>query len=97
MKLKHARDSWTYQREWAQRYGRAYTFHGLLKVCETSYRLGPPGLITSTLLHAPFQEKWLCTYDPRALHNIFIKDQDVFSESDVFIAYVALQLSGCKP
>ncbi|KAI0333101.1 cytochrome P450 [Cubamyces sp. BRFM 1775] len=66
VQLKHARDSWTYQKEWSQRYGRVYAFYGLLK------------------------ERWLCTYDPRALHSIFIKDQDVFSESDVLLTSFGL-------
>ena len=33
-----------------------------------------------------FQAKWLYTYDPRALHSIYIKDQDVFEETDIIIA-----------
>ncbi|KAJ8494978.1 hypothetical protein ONZ51_g1961 [Trametes cubensis] len=31
------------------------------------------------------QAKWLYTYDPRALQSIYIKDQDVFEETDMLI------------
>ncbi|KAI0333098.1 cytochrome P450 [Cubamyces sp. BRFM 1775] len=58
-KLKHPKDSWTFQRSLVERYGRVFTFYGILNM------------------------KWLYTYDPRALHSIYIKDQDVFQESDV--------------
>ncbi|KAI0657156.1 cytochrome P450 [Cubamyces menziesii] len=37
-------------------------------------------------IHGLFNAKWLYTYDPRALHNIFIKDQDVFEETDMLIS-----------
>ncbi|KAI0333103.1 cytochrome P450 [Cubamyces sp. BRFM 1775] len=37
-------------------------------------------------IHGLFNAKWLYTYDPRALHNIFIKDQDVFEETDMITA-----------
>ncbi|KAI0823885.1 cytochrome P450 [Trametes gibbosa] len=32
--------------------------------------------------------KWLYTYDPRAMHSIFLKDQDAFEENSAVIAYV---------
>ncbi|KAI0668322.1 cytochrome P450 [Trametes maxima] len=32
--------------------------------------------------YAFFGSKWVYTFDPRALHSIFVKDQDVFEESD---------------
>ncbi|KAI0333106.1 cytochrome P450 [Cubamyces sp. BRFM 1775] len=36
-------------------------------------------------IHGLFSAKWLYTYDPRALQSIFIKDQDVFEETDMLI------------
>ncbi|KAI0355165.1 cytochrome P450 [Trametes cingulata] len=33
-----------------------------------------------------FNAKWLYTYDPRALHSIYVKDQDVFEENDVLLS-----------
>ncbi|KAI0648491.1 cytochrome P450 [Trametes meyenii] len=32
--------------------------------------------------HAFFGRKWIYTFDPRAFHSIFVKDQDVYEESD---------------
>ncbi|KJA27942.1 hypothetical protein HYPSUDRAFT_34176 [Hypholoma sublateritium FD-334 SS-4] len=37
------------------------------------------------LIHGMLGEKELYTYDPKALHHIFVKDQYVFEESDQFI------------
>ncbi|KAH9890481.1 hypothetical protein C8Q73DRAFT_792930 [Cubamyces lactineus] len=37
-------------------------------------------------IHGLFNAKWLYTYDPLALHSIYIKDQDVFEETDIIIA-----------
>ncbi|KAH9890482.1 cytochrome P450 [Cubamyces lactineus] len=37
-------------------------------------------------IHGLFNAKWLYTYDPRALHSIFIKDQDVYEETDMLIS-----------
>ncbi|KAI0657159.1 cytochrome P450 [Cubamyces menziesii] len=34
-------------------------------------------------IHGLFNSKWLYTYDPRALHSIYVKDQDVFEESEI--------------
>ncbi|KAI0657158.1 cytochrome P450 [Cubamyces menziesii] len=36
-------------------------------------------------IHGLFNAKWLYTYDPRALQSIYIKDQDVFEETDMLI------------
>lgn len=33
------------------------------------------------------QTKLLSTFDPRALHAIYVKDQDVYEESEIFISY----------
>ncbi|KAI0628829.1 cytochrome P450 [Trametes polyzona] len=35
--------------------------------------------------HGLFNANYLYTYDPRALHSIFVKDQDVFEENDVIL------------
>ncbi|KAI0668342.1 cytochrome P450 [Trametes maxima] len=32
-----------------------------------------------------FNAKWLYTHDPRALHSIYVKDQDVFEESEILL------------
>ncbi|KAI0668337.1 cytochrome P450 [Trametes maxima] len=61
-RLFHRHESWSFQKELAERYGRLCTVHGF------------------------FSAKWLYTYDPRALHNIFVKDQDVFEETETFLA-----------
>ncbi|KAI0648471.1 cytochrome P450 [Trametes meyenii] len=37
-------------------------------------------------IHGLFSAKWLYTYDPRALHSIFVKDQDVFEETETLLA-----------
>ncbi|KAH9857496.1 cytochrome P450 [Lenzites betulinus] len=37
-------------------------------------------------IYGLFQAKWLYTFDPRAMHSIFMKDQDVYDESDAIIA-----------
>ncbi|KAI0333104.1 cytochrome P450 [Cubamyces sp. BRFM 1775] len=37
-------------------------------------------------IHGLFNAKWLYTYDPRALHSIFIKDQDIFEETQMLIS-----------
>ncbi|KAI0761469.1 cytochrome P450 [Trametes elegans] len=37
-------------------------------------------------IHGMFNADWLYTYDPRALHSIFVKDQDVFEENDGLLA-----------
>ncbi|KAI0648492.1 cytochrome P450 [Trametes meyenii] len=37
-------------------------------------------------IHGLFNASWLYTYDPRALHSIYVKDQDVFEENDVLLA-----------
>ncbi|KAH9890484.1 cytochrome P450 [Cubamyces lactineus] len=34
-------------------------------------------------IHGLFNTKWIYTYDPRALHSIYVKDQDVFEESEI--------------
>ncbi|KAI0648490.1 cytochrome P450 [Trametes meyenii] len=36
-------------------------------------------------LHGLFNSKLLWTFDPRALNSIYVKDQDVFEESDVLL------------
>ena len=38
------------------------------------------------------QSKWLYTYDPRALHSIYVKDQDVFEESEILTTYASNSL-----
>ncbi|KAH9857460.1 cytochrome P450 [Lenzites betulinus] len=37
-------------------------------------------------VYGPLNARWLYTYDPRALHSIFVKDQDVFEENDVLLS-----------
>ncbi|KAI0333105.1 cytochrome P450 [Cubamyces sp. BRFM 1775] len=43
-------------------------------------------------INGMFNAKWIYTYDPRALHSIYVKDQDVFEESEIltvgFMLYV---------
>ncbi|KAI0657157.1 cytochrome P450 [Cubamyces menziesii] len=43
-------------------------------------------------IHGLLNRKWIYTYDPRALHSIYVKDQDVFEESEIlttaFMLYV---------
>ncbi|KAI0648489.1 hypothetical protein C8Q79DRAFT_1008809 [Trametes meyenii] len=39
-------------------------------------------------INALFNEKLIFTFDPRALHSIFIKDQDVFEESKSLLMLV---------
>lgn len=43
----------------------------------------------SSLIAVPTftQTKVLFTFDPRAFHAIYVKDQDVYEESDIFISY----------
>ncbi|OJT06234.1 Cytochrome P450 3A24 [Trametes pubescens] len=36
--------------------------------------------------HGLFNAPWLYTYDPRAMHSIYVKDQDVYEENDVILA-----------
>ncbi|KAH9857497.1 cytochrome P450 [Lenzites betulinus] len=37
-------------------------------------------------VRGPLQAKWLYTYDPRAMHNIFLKDQDIFEGNSSVVA-----------
>ncbi|EIW60950.1 cytochrome P450 [Trametes versicolor FP-101664 SS1] len=37
-------------------------------------------------INGPLNSNWLYTYDPKALHSIFVKDQDVFDENEVLLA-----------
>ncbi|KAL1947205.1 hypothetical protein VTO73DRAFT_14166 [Trametes versicolor] len=37
-------------------------------------------------ISGPLNANWLYTYDPKALHSIFVKDQDVFDENEVLLA-----------
>ncbi|CDO71925.1 hypothetical protein BN946_scf184940.g72 [Trametes cinnabarina] len=39
-----------------------------------------------------FNLRWIFTYDPRALHSIFVKDQDVYEEGPVLISSALLFL-----
>lgn len=40
------------------------------------------------MLTRPAQSKILYTIDPRALHNIYVKEQDVYEESEILLTYV---------
>ncbi|KAI0628771.1 cytochrome P450 [Trametes polyzona] len=43
-------------------------------------------------IHGPFKAKWLYTYDPRAMHSIFVKDTDVFDENEAIMTSFSLLL-----
>ncbi|OSD02143.1 cytochrome P450 [Trametes coccinea BRFM310] len=43
-------------------------------------------------IHGMFNDRWLFTHDPRALHTIFVKEQDVFEESPVLTSSFMLFL-----
>ncbi|EIW61014.1 uncharacterized protein TRAVEDRAFT_46239 [Trametes versicolor FP-101664 SS1] len=43
-------------------------------------------------IHGSFGTKVLFTFDPRAFHAIYVKDQDVYEESDIFISIFGLCL-----
>ncbi|KAH9846398.1 cytochrome P450 [Lenzites betulinus] len=80
-------DSWKYQDELVARYGHLFTVSGLFNVGYTLYFLGfndnQPSL----------QIKNLYTYDPRALHSIFVKDADVvYEESEMLLTSFGLYL-----
>ena len=45
-------------------------------------------VIQSSRADKVLQTKWIYTYDPRALHSIYVKDQDVFEESEILTTCV---------
>lgn len=48
------------------------------------------------LTRVQLQTKLLFTYDPRALHAIYVKEQDVYEESDILLSY-GTGIYFCKP
>ena len=77
-------DSWAFTDDLIHTYGPGAKLHGILGVCwstlDVSAHLGccdSPDTVV--------QEKWLHIYDVKALHAIFVKDQDkeIFTKDKV--------------
>lgn len=62
-------------------------FRGKARMAHTFYSSLNAGHFGSNFT----QTKLLLTFDPRALHAIYVKDQDVYEESDIFISYDLLK------
>ncbi|KAI0628826.1 cytochrome P450 [Trametes polyzona] len=43
-------------------------------------------------IHGLLNTKWLYTYDPLALHHIYVKEQDVYEESEILLSSFGLYL-----
>ena len=77
------RKGWDFNEEIAKKFGGAIRTFGLFGVC-AHYDTPNPLVLTLWSL----QRDQLYTFDPLALHHIFVKNQYVYEETEVFLLYV---------
>ena len=74
------RDGYDYHDQLVKQYGGALKIYGMLGVCATRKTIR-----TASQSVPPSQAPNLMTSDPRALHHIVVKEQDVYHETDMFL------------
>ncbi|KAI3607724.1 cytochrome p450 [Moniliophthora roreri] len=84
-------DSWNFHEMMREKYGPTSTFSSLFGVSIPSGK--KQGYELSLALYGcgsdySTQDKYIYTFDPKAMHHILIKDQYAFEEQPVFILYV---------
>ena len=76
-----ARDNWDFVRDVVETYGPVAKLQLFLGVSVFLLSIAP------ALIQLPSsQTKWLHVYDPKALHSVFVKDQDHFDRGPVALA-----------
>ena len=82
------RRCWSFREEIQRKYGRVVLLHGMVgvRLLAALVRTWHRGACSHSS-----QNKWLHVYDPKALHAVFLKDQDIYEEP------VMCVLSGMPP
>lgn len=79
------RDCWDFRDELARKYPRVTLLHGLLGVRAVA--------LSDTLGSSsswPLQSKQVQVWDVKAMHNIFIKEQDFYEEPVGYVFFILL-------
>ena len=79
------RHGWAWHDSLSEKYGLVCKMHGMFGVSTSSVRLTMHTMIRWLL---GSQGRALIVMDPKAIHNVMVKDQDVYEEADWFIQCV---------
>ena len=73
------RDAWGFHKRLIHEYGPVSVVRGLLGVCA---QFRP---VTKRYPDVSLQERMIYVFDPKAMHNIIVKDQYIYEETPVFL------------